>query len=175
MPINNLCNRTQVLHGWRISLVQPVGNVPSNTFQYSIVRAEGCPTSSEIGNILICLCPDIIDAERTALLDSCSGVVFYDDNTFEPFTSCGIENDPESSEPNPAECKGLKFDDIPSGEGDVEQTQIVLNFTLTEVLSVGPVRIGFSAGSSDTSGVWENICGPVCEPIPVLPTRGIML
>lgn len=174
MPTNSSCDRTQTLHGWEISLVQPAGNIPSSTFQYSIVRQAGFPTSRQISNILICLCPDITNAERLALLKSCSYSVYYDDNSSETFNDCYIENTITPPAANPAECRGLKFDDIPSGSGDTEQTQVVLNFTLTETLPVGPVRIGLKAGPSDTSGVWENICGPVCEPVPAPPTRGIM-
>lgn len=175
MPTNNLCKKSKVLHGWRIRLVNPIGNAPSKIFQYSIIRVQGFPTSRQISNILICLCPDITDAERTALLESCSYTVYYNDGSCKELSDCFIKNTIEPPASNPVGCKGLKFDDIPHGEGHVEQTQIVLNFTLTEPLPIGSVNIGLKAGPSPTSGVWGNICGPVCKPVPVLPTRGIML
>ncbi len=174
MPTNNLCDRTRTLHGWQITLTQPASNVSSNTFQYNIVRVAGFPTSRQISNILICLCPNITNEERTALLASCSYTVFYDNCSSKTLNKCFVQNIITPPEANPAECRGLKFDNIPSGKGKVEQTRIVLNFTLKEALPIGPVNIGFKAGLSATSGVWEGICGPVCEPI-IPSTRGIML
>ena len=175
MPVNNSCDRTQTLHGWEITLVKPINNKPSNIFQYKVVRKTRFPKSRQISNILICLCPDITDAERKALLNSCSCLVYYADRSCKKLCDCFIQNTIAPYAANPARCKGLKFNNIPSKGGGAEQTRIVLTFTLTEALPVGPVKIGFKAGRSETCDVWKNICGPVCEPIPVLPTRGIML
>lgn len=176
MPINSSCDRTQTLHGWEITLIHPMSTsgVSSKVFQYDIVRVEDSSTSEQIDNILICLCPDITDKEREGLLSSCCYTVYYDNGICNTISDCSIDNTVPPPDVNPAECKGLRFNNIPPGEGDAEQTHILVNLVLTEALSVGPVDIGFKAGPSATSGVWEGICGPICRPV-IPPTRGIIL
>lgn len=167
MPNN--CNVTSpVVNGWQISLTSPSPAVPSNTFQYTITRIPPFSNSQQLSNIRICLCPDISDSERTALLASCSYTVFFQSGP--PITSddCFIANTPPIPNENPAACKGLKFDNIPSGTTITgEQIAVILNFTLTRSLPIGPVDIGFKAGNS--SGIWLDVCGPVCE------TRGLIV
>lgn len=176
MPINDSCDSNQILHGWEISLVYPISasDVPSSVFQYDIVKREDPPASEQISNVLVCLCPDITDAARTALLKSCSATVSYDDGSTQSLSNCFVENTIESPDINPATCKGVMFDNIPPGEGGVEQTHIFLSLAFTKALPVGPINIGFKTDSSTLSGVFEGICGPIC--VPVIPTtRGIML
>lgn len=173
----NGCERSvNAGNGWLVSLILPPTNDPATTFQYELTRVEG-EDSQEMSNIRLCLCPGISDEEREALLESCSYTVFFEDGSMEGCTGpsetcCFIDNRIPNPNENPAACEGLKFDNIPSGEGDNEQERIVLNFTLTSALPIGPVSIGLSAGN--TSGVAIGICGPVCDSI-IPPTRGIIL
>ena len=161
-------------NGWQVELLVPVTNDPSTTFQYELTRIEGV-TSREMSNIRLCLCPGISDEDRVDLLESCSYTVFFDDGTFlvcPGGSCCFIDNQIPNPQSNPAACEGLKFDNIPSGEGDVEQERIILDFTLTRPLPIGPVSLGLKAGN--ISAVATGVCGPVCDSI-IPPTRGIVL
>ncbi|MDR7871346.1 MAG: hypothetical protein RIN55_10820 [Tissierellaceae bacterium] len=171
----NGCERTvDAGNGWLVTLITPATNVPSTTFQYELTRIEG-ETSQQMSNVRICLCPGISDEDREDLLQSCSYTVFFDDGTSlvcSGGSCCFIDNTIPNENENPAACEGLKFDGIPSGTGDVEQERIVLNFTLTQALPIGPVSIGLKAGN--LSAVATGVCGPVCNNV-VPPTRGIIL
>lgn len=173
----NGCNRTvNAGNGWQVTLISPATNIPSTTFQYELTRIE-VVTSQEMSNIRICLCPGISDEEREDLLLSCSYSVSFDDGSSAGCSGpnedcCFIDNRIPNPNENPAACEGLKFDNIPSGEGGVEQESIVLNFTLTRALPIGPVSIGLSAGIM--SAVATGVCGPICDTV-IPPTRGIIL
>ncbi|NLM03780.1 MAG: hypothetical protein GX214_02035 [Clostridiales bacterium] len=170
------CNRiVDAGNGWQIALISPAINVPSTTFQYELTRIVG-EDSEEISNVRICLCPGILDEERTGLLENCSYTVFYEQGTAScegpNQMCCSIDNSIPDPDENPAACEGLKFDNIPSGIGDNEQTRILSNFTLTRPLPIGQVSMGLKAGN--TSAVATGVCGPVCDNI-IPPTRSIIL
>ncbi len=173
----NDCNRTvNAGNGWQVTLVAPATNTPSTTFQYELTRVEGV-TSREMSNVRICLCPGISDDDREDLLVSCSYTVFFDDESRVSCSGpnegcCFIDNQIPNPNSNPAACKGLKFDNIPSGTGGAEQQSIFLNFIFTRPLPIGPVSIGLKAGN--ISAVATEVCGPVCDSI-IPPTRGIIL
>ncbi|GIM28041.1 hypothetical protein CPJCM30710_07070 [Clostridium polyendosporum] len=170
--MSNGCNVTDMVNGWEIELTVPAPIGPSNIFQYTITRIEPYSDSRELSNIRICLCPNISDNDRTALLASCSYTVFFEDDSSITSEDCFIDNTIPNPNENPAACKGLKFDNIPSGDEETgEQTRVVLNFTLTRQLPIGPVDIGFKAGAGpeDRSGIWQDVCGPVCK------TRGLIV
>ncbi|NLL81066.1 MAG: hypothetical protein GX231_02015 [Tissierellia bacterium] len=163
-------------NGWQVELILPPTDDPSATFQYELTRIEG-ETSQEMSNIRICLCPGISDSDREDLLDTCSYTVYFEDGSMETCTGpsqacCFIDNNIPNPNENPAACEGLKFDNIPSGEGDNEQESIVLNFTFTRSLPIGSVSMGLKAGN--TSAVATNLCGPVCDDV-IPPRRGIIL
>lgn len=119
---------------------------PSATFQYELTRIEGETSYFEDGSMETCTGPS----------QAC----------------CFIDNNIPNPNENPAACEGLKFDNIPSGEGDNEQESIVLNFTFTRSLPIGSVSMGLKAGN--TSAVATNLCGPVCDDV-IPPRRGIIL
>ena len=173
----NGCERTvNAGNGWQVTLISPVTNTPSTTFQYELTRIEGV-TSRQMSNVRICLCPGISDDDREDLLVSCSYTVFFDDDSTESCSGpneecCFIDNRIPNPNENPAACEGLKFDNIPSGSGGVEQERIILNLTLSMPLPVGPVSIGLAAGN--LPAVATGVCGPVCDNI-IPPTRGIIL
>ncbi len=174
----NGCLLSQTLQGWQIQLVVPADITQSaNVFQYVITRVDP-QASQQLSNIRICLCPGISDEERTNLLQSCSYTVTFDDPDSTTIVSqdCFIDNRFPNPNENPAACKGLKFNNIPSGDDPdlnlppgTEQVSVTLNFTLTQLLPIGLVDIGFKAG--DSGGIWTGICGPICEVV----TRGVIL
>lgn len=172
----NGCERTvNAGNGWEVALIVPATNTPSTTFQYELTRITGV-TSREMSNIRICLCPGISDEDREDLLASCSYTVTFDNGSTSgctgPGSCCFIDNQIPNPNSNPAACEGLKFDNIPSGAGGVEQESIDLFFTLTRPLPIGPVSMGLKAGN--ISAVATGLCGPVCDNI-IPPTRGIIL
>lgn len=173
----NGCDRVvNAGNGWQVALTTPVTDDPSDTFQYVLTRIEG-ETSQEMSNVRICLCAGISDEDRVDLLRSCSHRVIFEDGSSERCTGpdvncCFIDNRIPNPNENPAACEGLKFDNIPSGMGENEQEQIILNFTLTRALPIGPISMGLKAGNN--SAVATNLCGPICDNV-IPPTRGIIL
>ncbi|MDR5658407.1 hypothetical protein RH915_02785 [Serpentinicella sp. ANB-PHB4] len=171
----NSCDRiVQTDIGWQVKLLEPQESATTaTTFVYELTRVNN---SRQMSNIRICICPEISDADRLALLASCSLEVYFDNNTEFDCSGpnedcCFIDNIIPRPAENPAACKGLKFDNIPSGEGDVEQERIILTLTLTQPLPIGPVTMGLKAGIDNDTPL---ICGPVCEEI-IPPTRSIIL
>lgn len=164
--VNGECFNSDFENGWRIELSQPTDILtPATVFQYVIDREETIVDSKQLSNIRICFCEDLLDQ-----LESCSYIVYFDDGTSIESTDCFIDPEFPNENENPAPCPGLKFDNIPSVEGK-EQVGLVLNFTLLNPAPIGPVTIGFKAGQTG-SGLWEGVCGPVCENGV---TRGVIL
>ena len=62
----------------QVALVSPLTDTPSTTFQYVLTKGA---TAQDMSNIRICLCPGISDADRLALLESCSYTVSFSDGT----------------------------------------------------------------------------------------------
>lgn len=169
----NGCLRNNTINNWQIEVLEPpIGAISSSTYRY---RATRIGTANDASNILVCLCPgdQLTDEERIALLESCqwTAISTSGQETREGSSEyCDVNNNPNANA-NPALCEGIMFTGFPDKINEKPVDEIIIEFTLTEELAVGPINIGLKAGNPGSSGIWEEICGPICDVVP--PTRGI--
>lgn len=156
----NVCERTQIVKFRKIELVQPPPNTQQAVYFKYIITPEPNTNLTNISNIRLSFCPNSSDAIRENFFDRCSWRVTFNDNTTQDSGDgdCFLDNTFPNSQENPANCKGVKFGNLPSGN----VTMIELFLLLKHPLPVGSVDIGFKAGNTD-SGIWEGVFGPLFQ------------